>query len=63
MAETQTQDKVTRRLEALIARANHPNTPKPEADLCRSQIDKLIIKHEIYGSALEALGLCDCCYP
>lgn len=37
----------------LIARANHPNTPPAEAELCRMQADKLMAKHRIEESELD----------
>ena len=38
----------------LIARAEHPNTPAPEAELCFKQANKLMLKHAIDEATLRA---------
>lgn len=42
-----TKDKVLERVRLLLDRAQHPNTPAPEAELCFSQANKLMAKHAI----------------
>lgn len=44
------------RARALIARADHPNTPAPEAALAREQADKLIDKYRIEEAELIESG-------
>lgn len=49
------QESILRRLRALIARAEHPNTPKPEAELSRKQAEKLMAKYSINAALLGDL--------
>lgn len=41
------EDKILERVRLLLARAEHPNTPAPEAELCLAQAHKLMTKHAI----------------
>lgn len=41
------EEKVLELVRNLLARAEHPNTPGPEAELCFKQADKLMFKHAI----------------
>lgn len=40
-------DKILERVRLLLDRAEHPNTPGPEAELCFAQANKLMVKHAI----------------
>lgn len=40
-------ESILRRFRAYIARAEHPNTPAPEAKLCREQAERLLMKYAI----------------
>lgn len=40
-------DGIIRKCQALLARADHPNTPKPEADACRAKMDLLMLQYRI----------------
>lgn len=42
-----TEEKLLDRVRVLLERAEHPNTPAPEADLCRSRANRLMIKNAI----------------
>jgi hypothetical protein len=46
MTETKL-DGIMRKLQALIERADHPNTPEHEADACRQKADALMLKYKI----------------
>lgn len=48
------EDKILERVRNLLARAEHPNTPAPEAELCQQQADKLMFKHAIDEAFLRA---------
>jgi len=51
--DEQKQDKVLDLVAALLARAEHPNTPAPEAELALMQANKLIAKHAIDEALLR----------
>lgn len=55
MAVIQDQEKILRKLRALIARAEHANTPAPEAKLCREQAEKLMAKYSINAALIGDL--------
>jgi Skp family chaperone for outer membrane proteins len=48
------EEKVLELVRNLLARAEHPNTPAPEADLCFKQADKLMFKHAIDDAFIRA---------
>ncbi len=48
------EDKILERVRNLLARAEHPNTPAPEAELCFAQADKLMFKHAIDEALLRS---------
>lgn len=48
------QQKTLELVRNLIARAEHPNTPAPEAELCLQQANKLMLKHAIDEATLRA---------
>lgn len=48
------ENKVLELVRNLIARAEHVNTPAPEAELCYKQANKLMTKHAIDEAMLEA---------
>lgn len=48
------EEKVLELVRNLLARAEHPNTPAPEAELCQKQADKLMFKHAIEEAFLRA---------
>lgn len=48
------ESKVLELVRNLLARAEHPNTPKPEADLAMQQANKLMAKHAIDEALLDA---------
>lgn len=50
-------DKVMDRIRKLLDRANHPTTPGPEADLCRSRAEYLMLKHRIEEAIVFEKGL------
>lgn len=55
----QTTDKLQRMIERariLLAKADHPNTPKPEADLARSRAAKIIDEYRIEEEAFVSSG-------
>ena len=57
MATTQQQlDKIMERVKNLLNRADHPNTPAPEADLCRAKAEKYIKEYRIAEEDLIAEG-------
>lgn len=47
------EEKILERVRLLLARAEHPNTPAPEAELCLDRANKLIAKHAIEEAMLE----------
>lgn len=42
-----TMDDILRKVQGLIARADHPNTPPAEADACRNKAEMLMLKYRI----------------
>ncbi|QPX62589.1 hypothetical protein SEA_WOLLYPOG_37 [Arthrobacter phage Wollypog] len=48
------EEKVLELVRNLLARAEHPNTPAPEAELCFKQADKLMFKHAIDEAFLRS---------
>lgn len=48
------EEKILERVRNLLARAEHPNTPAPEAELCQQQADKLMFKHAIEEAFLRS---------
>ena len=40
-------DKILEQVQALLARAEHPNTPEPERELCFERANKLITRHAL----------------
>lgn len=52
-------DDMMRKIKALIARAEHPNTPEGEADSARAMADKLMRKYRIEESTLIEQGAMD----
>jgi hypothetical protein len=49
-------DKIMDRVRKMLARADHPNTPEPEAVLCRERAEKLMMQYRIEEEALIAEG-------
>ena len=49
-------DDMMRKITALLARADHPNTPEPEADSARAMAEKLMLKYRIEESHLAEQG-------
>lgn len=49
-------DSMMRKITSLLARADHPNTPEPEADSSRAMAEKLMRKYRIEESELIASG-------
>lgn len=49
-------DKIMDRVRKMLARADHPNTPGPEADLCRARAEKYMTQYRIEEEALIADG-------
>lgn len=47
------EEKILERVRLLLARAEHPNTPPPEAELALDRANKLIAKHAIEEAMLE----------
>jgi hypothetical protein len=45
-----------RKVQALLDRADHPNTPEPEADSCRAKAESLMMKYRIEEEDLRAKG-------
>lgn len=50
-------DDMLRKVQALLARADHPNTPVPEAESCRSKAELLMWKYKIDETAAAAQGM------
>lgn len=50
-------DDMLRKVQALLARADHPNTPVPEAESCRSKAELLMWKYKIDETAAAAQGV------
>lgn len=48
------EEKILELVRNLLARAEHPNTPAPEAELAQKQADKLMFKHAIEEAFLRA---------
>lgn len=49
-------DKILATIQALLARADHPNTPPPEAELARERADKMMAKYRIAEATAVASG-------
>lgn len=49
-------DSMMRKITSLLARADHPNTPGPEADTSRAMAEKMMRKYRIEESELIASG-------
>lgn len=47
---------ILRKVQALLARADHPNTPVPEADSCRAKAEILMTKYRIEETQLSDGG-------
>lgn len=47
-------DKIKRRIKALLSRADHKNTPAPEAELSRQQAEKLMVKYSITEAKIQS---------
>jgi hypothetical protein len=54
--KTDVLDKMMERIRNMLARADHPTTPKPEADTARAQAEKLMRKYRIAEEELIASG-------
>ena len=55
-------EKLTAKMDAirkLLARADHPNTPAPEADSCRLKAEQMMVKYRIEETELAASGALD----
>jgi hypothetical protein len=46
--------KILGRIQAMIARADHPNTPRAEADLCRQRVEEYMQKYRLAEEDLLA---------
>ena len=49
-------DKKMKTIQALLDRADHPNTPEGEADSCRAKAEEMMVKYRIEESELIASG-------
>lgn len=49
-------DAMLRKVQSMIARADHPNTPPAEADTARNMAEGLMLKYRIDSAMLEASG-------
>jgi hypothetical protein len=56
MSDKPNLEKIMDRVRNLLARADHPNTPPPEADLCRERAEKYIREYRIAEEELRADG-------
>lgn len=54
MAVKQDQESIKRKIHAMLSRAQHPNTPVPEAELCMQQAQKLMIKYSLNQANIES---------
>lgn len=54
MAVQQNEQSLLGRIQNLLARAEHPNTPAAEAEVCYSQAHKLMTKHAIDEARIRA---------
>lgn len=50
-------DKKMATIQALLDRADHPNTPAPEADSCRAKAEELMVKYRIEEEMLRQTKL------
>lgn len=48
------EERLLEQVRNLLARAEHPNTPEPEADLCRERANTLMARHAIDEALLRA---------
>lgn len=53
---TKTLDDILRQVQAMLARADHPNTPPHEADTARNMAEALMLKYRIDEATLAAAG-------
>jgi hypothetical protein len=51
-----TLDDIMRKVQAMLDRADHPNTPEGEADVCRAKAEKWMAEYRIEESELIASG-------
>lgn len=49
-------DDMMRKIQAMLDRADHPNTPGPEADACRAKAEKWMNEYRIEEEELRARG-------
>lgn len=49
-------DSMMKKVEALLARADHPNTPPAEADSARAMAERIMLKYKIEEEDLRAKG-------
>jgi hypothetical protein len=56
MADSTTLDRKMRQIQALLDRADHPNTPEAEADSCRAKAEDMMNKYRIEETQLAASG-------
>lgn len=47
-------DDMLRKVQALLARADHPNTPVPEAESCRNKAEALMFKYRIEEASVAS---------
>ena len=47
---------ILRKVQALLTRADHPNTPVPEAESCRAKAEALMFKYRIEETQLDSSG-------
>jgi hypothetical protein len=45
-----------RQVRAMLERANHPNTPLPEAEMCRTRAESLMFKYRLDEATMVASG-------
>lgn len=55
-AEATRLDDMMRKVESLLARADHPNTPEAEADSARAMAERIMVKYKIEQEDLLARG-------
>lgn len=56
-------DKVLKRIQALLAKANHPNTPEPEAETYRDKAEEMMVSYRVAEQQLRDLGLAPSMQP
>lgn len=49
-----TEEKILERIQRMLERANHPNTPEPERELCLQRADKLMLEHAIDQALIDS---------